>query len=69
MKSRCNKHIRKALEMSRELNLLADNGDLDSEDDGCRVLFGVIRDCAYKLRAQAERERDAHKQQGKWTPT
>ena len=69
MKRRCNKHIRETLELVKKLNLLADQGDLDSEDDGCRVLFGVVRDCAYKLRAQAEREREAHKKQGKWTPT
>ena len=46
--------------------ILADMGDLDSEDDGCRVLYGVVRDCAYKIRAQAERERDAHKIRGIW---
>ena len=62
----CNNHIRKALEMARQLIILADQGDLDSEDDGCRVLYGVVRDCAYKIRAQAEREREAHKLKGLW---
>ena len=66
MKRRCNRHIRETLELVKKLNLLADQGDLDSEDDGCRVLFGVVRDCAYKIRAQAEREREAHKEKGKW---
>ena len=56
----CNKHIREALEMVKQLIILADEGDLDSEDDGCCVLYGVVRDCAYKIRAQAEREREAH---------
>jgi len=38
----------------------------DSEDDGCRVLYGIVRDCAYKIRAQAECEREAHKIRGIW---
>ena len=46
--------------------ILADKGDLDSEDDGCRVLYGMIRDCAYKIRARAESEREAHKKKGAW---
>jgi len=66
MASACNEHIVEALEIARQLLILADMGDLDSEDDGCRVLYGVVRDCAYKIRAQAERERDAHKIRGIW---
>ena len=66
MASACNEHIVEALEIARQLLILADMGDLDSEDDGCRVLYGVVRDCAYKIRAQAERERDAHKMKGVW---
>ena len=62
----CNKHIFEVLEMARQLLVLADIGDLDSEDDGCRVLYGIVRDCAYKIRSQAEREREAHKIKGIW---
>ena len=61
-----NEHIAEVLEMSRQLLVLADMGDLDSEDDGCRVLYGIVRDCAYKIRAQAEREREVHKIRGIW---
>jgi len=66
LKLRCNKHIREALELSRKMIVLADKGDLDSEDDGCRVLYGIVRDCAYKIRARAEREREAHKKKSAW---
>ena len=62
----CNKQIRKALEICRELMILADEGDVCMEDDGCGVLFGVVRDCAYKIRGEAEREREAHKAKGLW---
>lgn len=41
----------------RELIILADEGDELCQDDGCRVLSGVIRDCAYRLRMEIERER------------
>jgi len=61
-----NQHIREALELARQLIILADQGELDSKDDGCRVLYGIIRDCAYKLRALAEREREIHKKKGIW---
>ena len=62
----CNDNIRRALEMSKGLIILADNGEMAMEDDGCGVLYGVVRDCAYKIRAEAEREREAHKAKGAW---
>jgi hypothetical protein len=62
----CNKHIKEALESARRLIILADEGEAGSEDDGCVLLYSVIRDCAYKIRTQAEREKDAHKARGHW---
>lgn len=62
----CNDNIRRALEISKELMVLSDKGELAMEDDGCGVLYGVVRDCAYKIRAEAEREREAHKAKGAW---
>lgn len=62
----CNSHIRKALDIARKLTVLADQGEAKSEDDGCVLLYSVIRDCAYKIKAQAEREREAHKALGVW---
>lgn len=62
----CNRAIRKALSLARKLNLLADEGDGAREDAGCGVLFGVVRDCAYKIRSLAEKERDSHIRKGRW---
>ena len=62
----CNKHIRQALEFARKLTVLADEGEAESQDDGCMLLYSVVRDCAYKIRAQAEREKEAHRVQGIW---
>ena len=44
--------------MARKLTLLADRGEGQCEDDGCIVLFGVVRDCAYSIRKAVERERE-----------
>lgn len=66
MGHRSNEHIRKALIMAWMLTVLADEGYASMEDDGCGVLFGVVLDCAHKIMAEAEREREAHKTRGIW---
>ncbi|MCE9613149.1 MAG: hypothetical protein K8T26_02675 [Lentisphaerae bacterium] len=60
------KFVRKALLAAQELTVLADQGETETHDDGCAILFGVIRDCAYKIRSQAEREMVARKSRGAW---
>ena len=65
----CNKHIRQTLEFARKLTILADEGETNSQDDGCMLLYSVVRDCAYKIRAQAEREKKVHIAKGIWYPT
>ena len=66
MQMQCNKHILKAFDMARKLIILADEGEADCKDNGCVVLYGRIRDCAYSIRKEAERERDAHIERGTW---
>ena len=61
-----NEHIKKALEEARKLTILADEGEANSRDDGCVLLYSVVRDCAYKIRTQAEREKKAHEERGVW---
>lgn len=68
MALRANLHIQKALQLARELTFLADQGEADAQDDGCHVLSRIVLDCAYRIREQAERERDAHKARGIWDP-
>ena len=63
------KYVSGALELARQLTLLADEGELVCEDDGCAVLYGVVRDCAYKIRRRAEQERDMQKARGIWKRT
>ena len=45
---------------------LADQGDTDREDTDCGILYGVMRDAAYKLKQLAEIERARHMAKGGW---
>jgi hypothetical protein len=62
----CNKNILCVLELSRKLLVCADRGDLYRKDDSCGVLFGVVRDCAYKMTDLARKERQRHIDNGLW---
>ncbi|MDH5299137.1 MAG: hypothetical protein OEV91_08975 [Desulfobulbaceae bacterium] len=61
-----NANIRKVLQLARAMLIMADEGQAAAEDDGCRLLFGVVQDCAYKIRLEAERERRNHDRAGRW---
>jgi hypothetical protein len=61
-----NRNISKVLELSRKLLFCADRGDIQREDDSCGVLYGIVRDCAYKIIDAAEKEKERHIQQGVW---
>jgi hypothetical protein len=62
----CNQNIVKVLRLSRDMMLLADRGDETRRDMSCGVLFGTLRDTAYKLRHLAELEIQVHKETGLW---
>jgi hypothetical protein len=49
-----------------EMLALADEGDRDRDDDSCGILYGILRDTAYRLRELVRRECEKHKQTGKW---
>lgn len=62
----CNLHIARTLQMVDEMIALADQGDLDREDNGCGILYGVLRDSAFKLKQLAETEKRNHIRKGWW---
>jgi hypothetical protein len=66
MMKACDESIKKTLGLVKTMLELADEGDEVREDNGCGVLFGVLRDSAFKLKKLAEAERDAHKRKGWW---
>jgi len=62
----CNENIQKTIELADNMLHLADQGDLDREDVGCGVLYGILRDAAYRIKKIAEAEKAAHLDKGKW---
>jgi hypothetical protein len=64
-----NGHIDSVLRHCEELLSLSEQGEAAALDDGCRLLYGIVRDCAHRMRASAERERDAHKRPRIWERT
>lgn len=62
----CNLHIQKTLKLVEDMIYLADQGDADREDNGCGILYGILRDSAYKLKKLAEEERLNHIHKGWW---
>ena len=62
----CNHNIRKTLNLVDEMIKVADKGDIEREDNGCGILYGVLRDSAYKVKKLAEQEKEKHISKGWW---
>lgn len=56
MNKKSNECILKALQIADDLMAFANNEAGHAEDTGFGILIGVMRDCAYKIRRQAEIE-------------
>ncbi len=61
-----NNNLRRTISLTKEMLALADEGDRDRNDDSCGILYGILRDCAYRLRDLAKRECIKHNECGKW---
>ncbi len=62
----CDKSIKNTLSLAEMMVKIADEGDMVREDNGCGVLYGVLRDSAFKIRKLAEAEKSAHIKKGWW---
>ena len=60
----CDDIILRTIELAQHMLDLADEGDSAREDTGCGVLYGVLRDSAFKIRHMAEAERETHRRKG-----
>jgi hypothetical protein len=58
-------NLLRTIRLTREMIALADEGDRDRVDDACGIVYGVLRDSAYRIRELAEQERGKHKRSGK----
>lgn len=56
------KYLRQVIRISDEMLEVAYQGDACREDVGCGVVFGSVRDKAYKIRKLAEEELRTHEQ-------
>ena len=63
---RCDKAVKETLDLAESMLNLADRGDSVREDNGCGVLYAVLRDSAFKIKQLAEAERAAHIKKGWW---
>lgn len=59
-------YLRRAVGIAKDMKVLADEGEQQAPDNGCAVLFGVIRDCAYRIQGRAEDEEEVHRTMGNW---
>jgi len=62
----CDRNIKRTIEITDAMIKLADRGDLEREDTGCGILYGVLRDSAYKIKRLAEEEKRRHQAKGWW---
>lgn len=58
--SEAEKYLRRVIELSQEMIDLAYAGDACRTDAGCGIVFGSLRDKAYKVRKLAETELQRH---------
>ena len=65
----CDRNIKKAIALTEKMIELADIGDAEREDTGCGILYGILRDSAYKVRKLAVEEREKHIEKGWWKET
>jgi hypothetical protein len=59
-----NEHLRHLIRLTREMMALADEGDRDRIDDSCGIIYGILRDAAYRLRKVAAEECEKHLESG-----
>jgi hypothetical protein len=62
----CDQNIQETLLLADQMIELANRGDQDREDTGCGIMYGILRDSAYKIKKVAEEEKKAHIHKGLW---
>lgn len=48
------------LNVAERMIVISEQGFASCDDDGCLLLNGMVRECAYRLRDAAELERKVH---------
>lgn len=62
----CDQNIQSALNLVEKMIKIANKGDIEREDTGCGILYGMLLDSAYKIKKIAEQEKQSHIKRGWW---
>lgn len=62
----CDQNLLRTLDLTNEMIKLANQGDIDREDVGCGIIYGILRDSGYKIRKLVEEELDKHHAKRLW---
>jgi len=62
----CDNNLQQAILLAERMINLADKGDVEREDIGCGILYGMLRDSGYKIKQLAETEVRKHIAKGWW---
>lgn len=68
LKKKVDGQIRSILEVTERMIVISEKGFATCDDDGCLLLNGMVRECAYRLRDAAELERTIHAEKLKGGP-
>jgi len=55
-----NENVRLLIQVATELITVADKGQVECTDENCMSLYGLAKDCGYRIKNAAEREFRAH---------
>ncbi len=62
----CDELLEETLQLAEKMLDLADLGDEARQDVGCGVLYGLVRDSAFKIRKLAGQEKEDHVRRAVW---
>ena len=57
----CDRNLQETLDLAERLIALSFKGDEQREDNGCGILYGVMRDAGFQIRNLAQREVQHHR--------
>lgn len=58
----CDLHLQESLKLAERMIALSFQGDQDREDNGCGIIYGMMRDAGFRLKHLVNREIENHRQ-------
>jgi len=65
-KKPCDRNVARTIKLAHQMIELAHEGDLEREDPGCGVLYGILIDAGYRILNLAQKEKQVHINKGWW---